>query len=63
MENNREGDADLESTYEAGLPALTKTIAAKNSNYKRWYFSHGKNSEAVLMIDARKVGLAQAEAI
>ena len=35
--NSREGGADyLEYTiylYEAGLSALTKTIAAKNSNY------------------------------
>ena len=45
--------------YEAGLPALTKTIAAKNSNY----FSHGKKSEAIAMMDARKAELAQAEAI
>ena len=33
--------------------------AAKNPNY----FSHGKKSEAILMMDARKAGLAQAEAI
>jgi hypothetical protein len=59
VENSREGDADLESIYEAGLPALTKTIAAKNSNY----FSHGKKSEAILAMDARKAELAQAEAI
>ena len=63
--NSREEGADLESIYlsiylyEAGLPALTKTIAAKNSNY----FSHGKKSEAILMMDARNAGLAQAEAI
>ena len=41
--NSREGGADyFESTYlhEAGLPALTKTVAAKNSNC----FSHGKKS-------------------
>ena len=49
----------MESIYEAGLPALTKTIAAKNSNY----FSHGKKSEATLAMDARKAELAQAEAI
>ena len=47
------------SPLEAGLPALTKTIAAKNSNY----FSHGKKSEAIMMIGARKAELAQAEAI
>ena len=61
VENSRKGDADFVGVYpyEARLPALTKTIVAKNSNY----FSHGKKSEAIAMIDARKAELAQAEAI
>jgi len=48
----------LESTCQAGLPALNKTVAAKNSNY----FTHGKKSEAGMMMAARKRGLLQAGA-
>ena len=47
------------STRRACQRSVTKTIAAKNSNY----FSHGKKSEAIAMMDARKAELAQAEAI
>ena len=55
----RGGPASAHEDHRREELLLLMLTAAKNSNY----FSHGKKSEAIMMIGARKAELAQAEAI
>ena len=48
--------SDMEHIYQAGLPALTKQIASKNTHW----FGQGKTSTAFKMVEARKEELNNA---